>query len=1096
MEKKTRLEVEGYADKILRRYFCDSDVEFLISTFAPDVVWLGGGEKMKAEGYEAVAACFRAGVGDLVPCVMSDGQYVTRELADGCYLCQGDSWIETCEGQAAYFKNHQRCTFVFKRIGGALKTAYIHNSVSYAGVADDELFPVQEARAAYERLERMLVQQDNQIDLMLSQLPGGMQVCYPADGFPTKWISTNLCKLLGFSGPEEYQSATGNACRGFILPEDYDAMAEQVSRELAQGDTYYAEYRVRRKGGDILWVADFGKQSKDADGEDVINCFISDISESKKRQLENERISREAQHQARFLSQLYNTVPFGILQFTGDPSHRIINLNRKVWEFYGYGSEAEYRAEVMNPFQLVLENDRAWIEGLVSALALDGDPVSYTRESRRHDGSQVWISVVMQRLINANGLEVIQAVFSDITETKRLQMAQERERLIENRSLRAAICTAYPLIMSLNLTRDTYNCFIDEQECGFGARQGSFDEMARRAVEDVYPSYREDFAALFDRRQVMQRFANGEREIYMELQQKGYDGKYHWISIQLIYVDNPINGDMLAIELIKVLDAQRAEQARQEQLLRDALAAAQAANSAKSEFLSRMSHDIRTPMNAIIGMTTIGQIKYQDPASVRDCFSKIDASSRYLLALLNDILDMSKIETGKMTVAKEAFDFTELIAEINTIIYPQTLERGLEFELYHEEPLERHYIGDALRVKQILMNLLSNALKFTPAGGRLLLQIREQRRTNGFAYLTFTVADSGIGMSEEFQQRIFRPFEQEAADSARNKVGSGLGLSIVYNLVQLMGGTIEVNSKKGEGTTFTFTIPFGLLEDDNAREQERKSKELLCGLHVLVADDDAVVGAQTAAILGEIGARTVWVDSGARAVEEVRRSLTRGDTYDIAMIDWRMPDMDGVETTRRIRKLVGQDTMIIIISAYDWSTIKAEAIEAGATCFIAKPLFRSSLYDTFLHLGLHPHQAEQPQQYCFNRQRVLLVEDNQLNQEIARSLLEMHGILVDTADNGQEAVERFGGKPAGYYFAILMDIRMPVMDGLAATRAIRGLQHPDAAAVPILAMTANAFEEDRAAAQAAGMNGYLVKPLDVQAMLRTLQTFCEQRQEP
>ncbi|MBC8559326.1 response regulator [Fumia xinanensis] len=1094
MTELIRQEIEEFAHNILESYFCDSQVELLISTFAPDIIWLGAGEKMKAEGAEAVAAFFRGGVEDLLPCRMENEQYITRQLGDSAFLCEATFWLKSIEGAEAYLNINQRITFIFERADARYQTVHIHNSVPFAGLSDDELFAAQFAKEAYQKLQGIITQRDRQIELMLSQLPGGMLVCRPDEMFCFKWASEGLYRFLGY---EEGELNAPASCKEFIYSDDFSEMKARYCASIVSGESYCTEYRVVRKDGSIIWVADFGKLIDDPDGEKVIYCFISDISERKKRDLEIVRVNQEVEQQARFLSQLYNTIPCGILQFTTDPSHQIINLNRMVWEFYGFQSEAEYRARFQSPLEAVLERDRAQIIQLIASLKLDGTSVSYNRECRRQSGSTAWISVMMQRLKNADGLEVIQAVFTDVTQMKELQLAQEKDRLIENRSLRAAICSVYPLILNVNLTQDSYNCFIDEQRIytPFGF-QGLYDDMIMQyTLPRIYPSYRKDFTAAFCRESVMEKFAQGQREIYMEFQEIGVDDQYHWISIQMIAVDNPLNDDVLAIFLLKVLDSQRAEKARQEQLLRDALASAEAANSAKSDFLSRMSHDIRTPMNAIIGMSTIGQLALDDTRRVLDCFQKIDTSSRYLLSIINDILDMSKIETGKMNIANELFDFPDLLREINLIVFPQALERQIEFELHHHERLERQYIGDALRLKQVLINLLSNSLKFTAPGGKIVLDIQEAQRANGYSYLSFSVSDTGIGMSQEFLSRIFRPFEQESTENARNNVGSGLGLSIVYNFVQLMGGDIQVESEKGAGTTFTVTLPFLVVEDDEQREQDRKAKELLKDLSVLVVDDDPLVGEQTAAILGDIGAQCVWVNSGWKALDEVRRARQLKQDYDIAMIDWRMPDMDGIETTRRIRQIVGPETTIIIISAYDWSGIENEARTAGADYFISKPLLRSSIYDAFVQLETsHLTTDDSLKKFTFHQQRVLLVEDNELNMEIAKALLEMHGLLVDTAENGKVAVEKFEESPIGSYLAVLMDIRMPVMDGLEATRQIRALSRSDSRSVPILAMTANAFEEDRDQAMATGMTAYLVKPLDIQVLLQELKSAGIRRQ--
>lgn len=699
MYEEMQQRVEAYASLILRRYFCESDVEFLISTFDDDIVWLGAGPQQKAEGKEAVAACFREGKEDLAPCHMYGEQYVTRALTEEYFFCEGESWIQPREETGLYFKTHQRITFIFRldRDKNELITVHIHNSVDFSDIQQGELFPVQAGKEAYRKLEETLANKDRQIELMLSQLPGGMLICREDEQYSVKWISDALCHLLGYIGPEEFDEFTGGCCRGFILSEDYTAMRQQAEASLEERGTYNVEYRVAKKDGSQFWVSDMGKKVTDEEGEEVIYCFIGDISEKKERELQAQLAGREAARQARFLTQLYNSIPCGILQFEPEPPHHIVNFNRRVWEFYGYHSEEDYMKELYNPLLMALEHDRDKIESKIRSLRVGSGIITYTRESRKNDGSPMWVSVIMERLINADGLDVVQAIFTDITQMHLLQEAQEQEQRIENQSLRAATCTAYPLIMSINLTKNTYNCFIEEQICPY-ERSGIYDELLRISTPDVYPSYREDFEKFTSRESIIKRFAAGERELYMELQEKGYDGDYHWISIQVICVDNPVGTDVLAIELVKVLDSQRAEQARQEQLLRDALAGAKAANSAKSDFLSRMSHDIRTPMNAIIGMSTIGQMKIEDTPRVQDCFRKIDASSRYLLSLINDILDMSKIETGKMEINSRKFNFAELYEEISSIIYPQAVESMIGFEARQIEPMCRSLLRTAVSV--------------------------------------------------------------------------------------------------------------------------------------------------------------------------------------------------------------------------------------------------------------------------------------------------------------------------------------------------------------------------------------------------------------
>ncbi|EEO27601.2 PAS domain S-box protein [Oxalobacter formigenes HOxBLS] len=1075
-------EVENLAATILRHYFCESDVDFLISTFTDDIVWLGAGKDQKAEGREAVSRWFGNVRNELMPCRMWDEEYVVTRLGDDCWLCEGVSELESVE-PGALLRVRQRVTFVFKRIDGLLKTAHIHHSVPFEALRPGEAFPYEVARENYYQLQRLLSEKEQQIELMLHQLPGGMMVCYPDEKFTTKWISDGLCRMLGYESAAAYRAAV-NSCAGFIHPDDFVEMRDRVSASLASGDSYSGEYRIVRPDGGVRWVLDLGKRFTDVDNETVVSCFITDITERVEREVALEKANRNISRQAAFLSQLYNTVPCGIVQISTDSAHRVINANRSAWEIYGY-TEEEYCRQLNDPFVTVSDGDSEWIHRTVDELGRHGGSVFYEREALKKDGASCWVSVMMERLINHDGIEVIQVVFSDISEIKRLQKEQEQERLIENRSLRTAIYTAYQLIVRANLTQDTYEALNERDYIDEIDPYGHYSDQLRKTAEGLHPSYRDDFIHTFSADSLERRFASGEQEVYMECQRMGRDRVYHWLSVTCIQVENPYSDEVLCILLLKVLDDQRTEKMLQEQVLRNALASAKAANQAKSDFFSRMSHDIRTPMNAIIGMSAIGQLKMNEPERVRECFSKIDVSSRYLLSLINDILDMSKIESGKMILTNARFDFSGLISQINTIIYPQALENRLSCRIHHVGVLERFYIGDALRINQILMNLLSNALKFTPAGGKIDLDIGESRRANGFAYVQFRISDTGIGMSPEFMKRLYVPFEQETTDIARNKIGSGLGLSIVHSMVQLMGGTIEVQSEKNRGTVFTVTLPLKLVTGDQEAENRGESRELLGGRQVLVADGDRLAAEQTSRLLADIGAKAFRVDSGFKAIEAVKMAAEKGGRYDVALIGHDMPDMDGIETARAIRKLVGPDTTLAVMTAGNWTAIGDEAREAGADHVITKPLSLSSLCDVFMKPGKRTARKT-VSDIQFAGRRFLLVEDNELNMEIARSLMELHGMQVDPAENGQVAVEKFQASPEGHYSAILMDIRMPVLDGMDATRVIRALPRRDAATVPVIAMSANAFDEDRKMALDAGINDYLVKPVEMADLLAVL----------
>lgn len=525
-----------------------------------------------------------------------------------------------------------------------------------------------------------------------------------------------------------------------------------------------------------------------------------------------------------------------------------------------------------------------------------------------------------------------------------------------------------------------------------------------------------------------------------------------------------------------------------QQALKDALTNAQNANTAKRNFLSRMSHEIRTPMNAIIGMTAIALYHMNQRERVEACLRKITYSSKHLLTLINDVLDMSKIEDGKLSVSREVFDFRRLVESLKDIVQTQTQERGQDFAVLLYGSVPEFLIGDALRVQQILLNLLSNATKFTPPGGKVQFEVRQLRTAAGRAHLRFVVRDTGIGMSSAFLARLYRPFEQADSTIAQKYGGTGLGMSITKNLVSMLDGTIAVESEEGKGTQFTVEMAFELPE-----KARKSSQPVLEALRVLVADDDRDSCEHTSLLLAQMGVQAHWVLTGAEAVDCVVSAHEKGDDYDVCFIDWKMPDMDGVETTRRIRRHVGPDTLIIIISAYDWSQIEEPAREAGANAFISKPFFASSLYDTLLSVthgsNAYEETAAADRKYNFSGKKILLAEDNALNREIAVELLQMTEAAVDCAENGKQALDLFLRSETAEYAIILMDIQMPLMDGHAAARAIRASAHPQAKTVPIFAMTANAFSDDISAAFAAGMNGHIAKPIDIDVLYRTIAPY-------
>ena len=523
------------------------------------------------------------------------------------------------------------------------------------------------------------------------------------------------------------------------------------------------------------------------------------------------------------------------------------------------------------------------------------------------------------------------------------------------------------------------------------------------------------------------------------------------------------------------------------QALSEAVAAAEAASRAKSTFLSNMSHDIRTPMNAIIGFTTLAVSNIDNQERVKDYLTKTLSSSRHLLALINDILDMSRIESGKLQLEETEVNLSEMLHDIKTIVGGQVHAKQLELYMEALDVTDEDVYCDRTRMGQILLNLLSNAIKFTPAGGTVSVRIRQLAGTvRDCAQYEFRVRDNGIGMSPEFAQKIFEPFERERTSTVSRIQGTGLGMAITRNIVEMMGGTIKVQTEKNRGTEFIICLP---LRVQTGTRREEKIAEL-AGLKALVVDDDFNTCDSVAKLLTRVGMRAEWTLSGREAVLRARQSIELGDPCRAYIIDWRLPDMNGIEVTRQIRSL-NDDTPIIILTAYDWSDIEAEAKAAGVTAFCSKPMFLSDLRDTLLTAIGHMQTAEEQdilpgKNADFRGRHILLVEDNELNREIAMTILHEYGFLVDTAENGAVAVEKVRTSDPGRYDLVLMDVQMPVMDGYTATQRIRALKDPARAAVPIVAMTANVFEEERKQAFDCGMNGFLSKPIVVEELIDAL----------
>ena len=533
------------------------------------------------------------------------------------------------------------------------------------------------------------------------------------------------------------------------------------------------------------------------------------------------------------------------------------------------------------------------------------------------------------------------------------------------------------------------------------------------------------------------------------------------------------------------VDAETRAEIAEQHMLNDALAAAEAANKAKTAFLSNMSHEIRTPMNAIIGLNSIAMNDPTASDKVKEYLKKSGASAQHLLEIINDILDMSRIESGRMIIKNEEFSFSNCLEQVNTMISGQCRDKGLHYACRTIGKIDDYYVGDEMKIKQIMINILGNAVKFTPEGGTVTFLIEEGHRFDKKATLKLTISDTGIGMSKEYLPRMFDAFSQEDS-SSKNKYGStGLGMPITKSIIDLMNGTIEVESQKGVGTTFTVSVTLG--ESDHKDGGIETGEENLHEMNVLVIDDDPIALEHAQIILGQVGISCDVAESGEKGIEMVKLHHARNIDYDLLIIDWKMPGMDGVETTRKIRSVVGHDTPIIILTSYNWDEVADEAINAGVDTFVAKPLFAGNVLDQFMEAFRKKNASPLNNRADLKGRRILLAEDLVVNIEIMAMILSMREIEVDTAENGKIAVDKFAQHPAGYYDAILMDMRMPEMDGLEATRIIRAMDRDDAKQIPIIALTANAFDEDVQRSMQAGLNAHLSKPVDPTALFDTLE---------
>ena len=680
------------------------------------------------------------------------------------------------------------------------------------------------------------------------------------------------------------------------------------------------------------------------------------------------------------------------------------------------------------------------------------------------------------------------------------KLLEEEKQRVQQDNMITALSSDYRVVYHVDLDHDDAVCYredpSDREQTKAGIHFPFRERFTWYAENVVAESYREGFLKFLDAENIRKGLAADPIIAYRYLARRG--GREYYEMIRMAGVGRAESGDDNTVHAVglglTVIDEEMRESMAQQQALQEALSAAENANRAKTAFLSNMSHEIRTPMNAIIGLNSIVLNDPEISERTRGQLEKIGYSANHLLGIINNILDMSRIESGRMIIRKEEFSFPRMLEQVNTMISGHCRDKGIRYECRINGKIDEYYIGDDMKLRQVIINILGNAVKFTPEGGEVTFTVENTARFEGKATLRFTMKDTGIGMSPDYLPHLFDPFSQEDSSTTNRYGSTGLGMPITKSIVELMNGHIGVESEKGKGTTFTVTVT--LDETDQGKTEGADGDLRPQDLSVLVIDDDPVACEHARLVLGQAGISCDTALSGAEALESVRVRHGRREDYNLILVDWKMPEMDGVETTRRIRTVVGSETPIIILTSYNWDDVEEEAKKAGVDTFVAKPLFAGTVLEEFREAfrkkKIRPegHRAE------LGGRRILLAEDVAVNAEIMVMVLSMRGMQAETAENGRVAVELFSGHPEGYYDAVLMDMRMPEMDGLEATRRIRAMDRPDAKTIPIIALTANAFDEDVQRSLQAGLNAHLSKPVEPEALFGTLETLIGEAETP
>ena len=861
---------------------------------------------------------------------------------------------------------------------------------------------------------------------------------------------------------------------------DDPACIESEEEVMRRRETCISEETVLTGEGPRL-LTTYKSPLYDLDGS-VMGTVGVGIDVTRERAYEQEIIDK-----SRTLEAIFTTMDCGIMCHSLDGS-RILSVNRAALSILGYKTQDELMAA---GFQMVadtvLDEDKPKLRESIQSLEDPGDSVSVGYRVRHQDGTVLHIMGNV-KLVEEDGQRFYQRFLLDCTAQKMREQQERAETERRQMELVHALSIDYGLVCFFDLdsgegaplrTADT----IDPAFAALFSGDLSFQECMKAYIEEfVHADDRDDLRQACSQESLKDELASKITFYVNYRAHRGGETQYH--QLKAVRVGNWMVRRGVVVGFRNVDDETRREMERTA-LLEDALSQANRASKAKSIFLSNMSHDIRTPMNAIVGFTTLAITHIDRQDQVEEYLKKILTSGNHLVSLINDVLDMSRIESGKMRLEEALCSLPDILHGLRSIVQADIRAKQLDLYIDAVDVINEDIYCDKLRLNQVLLNLLSNSIKYTGSGGIVSVRIREKPGApEGYATYEFSIKDTGIGMSEEFVSHIFEPFERERNSTISGIQGTGLGMAITKNIVEMMNGAIDVRSEQGVGTEFILTLTFRLHNGP----QKVQVIPGLKGCRALVVDDDFNTCDSVTYMLQQLGMRAEWTLSGREAVLRTRQAVSRDDSYSVYLIDWLMPDMNGIEVARRIRKETGENVPIIVLTAYDWSDIEDEAREAGVTAFCAKPLFLSELRRCLYAVvdAGKPQREGAQKPPCRHTGRILLAEDNELNQEIAAAILGEAGFSVEIAGNGRDAVELLKKNPPGYYKVVLMDVQMPEMDGYEATRTIRSIEDQALAAVPIIAMTANAFEEDRREALRSGMNGHIAKPIDIEVLFETL----------